>query len=248
MLVNPEEQEPEHWWGYSGPLEGEKQTSARAEVRAILIALEHATGDIELWTDHQAAVRVFQGGHRSMEQAKQGPNGDLWQRIDGLLQASPFRFACLWVNSHANDPWDKNPMIPEAIYKGNEMADKLADKGIKSHRVSKQAADQYQEHQDKAIAVLRRLVTIAAGIHQRYPQQQRREKVQRGPRKGHEERRAETIQALAQTPHAVIKLAGGAWHCTRCLCRSPSARPAGLAWLASACGGRRHWGAAAWVG
>ena len=67
-----------------------------------------------------------------MEQAKQGPNGDLWQRIAELLQTSRFRFTCRWVNSHAKEAWDKGPWIQEVIYMGNEMADRLADKGPKA--------------------------------------------------------------------------------------------------------------------
>ena len=47
--------------GMFGTLEGE-QTSARAEVMAILMAMRHGMAPMKIYTDHLAIVKVWEEG------------------------------------------------------------------------------------------------------------------------------------------------------------------------------------------
>eukprot|EP00972_Heterocapsa_arctica_P045713 6745251-Heterocapsa_arctica.AAC.1 len=78
------------------PLKGKDQGSDRAEVRALLVALEKYTGRIEVITDNlyvrDTAINLLSGGivHKGM-------HSDLWHRINENLGKL---ISIRWVKAH----------------------------------------------------------------------------------------------------------------------------------------------------
>jgi ribonuclease HI len=80
----------------NGPLKGKYQGSDRAEVRALLAALEKTIGRIEVITDNMY-VRDTTNGLLTGDIVHKGKNSDLWSRIyDHMDKIVSIR----WVKAH----------------------------------------------------------------------------------------------------------------------------------------------------
>ena len=73
----------------SAPLEGPKQTSARAELFAVLHVLRRTKGNIQIWTDHQAIPNIF-SRPQQLDRVELLDNSDLWQQIRSLVSTCPY--------------------------------------------------------------------------------------------------------------------------------------------------------------
>ena len=86
----------DHSINENGPLEGTNQSSDRAEVRALVAALEKTEGEIYIITDNQhvrdSAQYLETGG-----KVHQGKHLDLWARIKNQIRKMK---SIIWVKAH----------------------------------------------------------------------------------------------------------------------------------------------------
>ena len=148
-----------------GPLPGSKQTSARAELYAVVQVAANMVGDVRLWTDHEAIPRIL-SSQPMLGKAELLENSDLWIMLRESLQHSVHKLEVRWINSHSDRDVKEHgighdPDIPMHAYEGNKLADDLARKGADEHEVDAQAAQQQIELEQEAEEVLRRLVVLA---------------------------------------------------------------------------------------
>lgn len=99
-------------------------TNNRMELLAAIVALEKTTGTVKIITDSQYVQKGItnwlagwknRGWKKSDNKAPE--NLELWQRLDTLTQGRTIEWA--WIKGHNGD-------------EGNEMADKLANRGVTS--------------------------------------------------------------------------------------------------------------------
>jgi ribonuclease HI len=115
----------------SEPLKGPIQTNQRAEITAVIRALERVDGNtpLEIRTDSQYVIKAAtiwmpEWKRKGWSKANGGAiaNEDLFRRLDALLSKRPVPPKFTFVRGHAGVP-------------GNEAADKLAVRGSKGHNV-----------------------------------------------------------------------------------------------------------------
>ena len=111
----------------SGPLPGLLQSAVRAEIFAILRALQifrNYTGVVMLWSDCEAAVRKFQrlvAGHTIKVNSS---HADLWQEIQHCLAQCPATISITKVAAH--QPWHSGSVFHEWCFRHNALADRHA--------------------------------------------------------------------------------------------------------------------------
>ena len=197
------------------------------------------TGDICLYTDHLAIVRVL-ANDPLLLRAGTYENSDLWLEIAERLQApGAHKLHAYWCNSHPDeDPGDigYNPAVPAWAYAGNALADDAARVAAKGHSVPDAVAQQQRDLDEMALLVLERLVFLAkeavlaqpvlpGSVRKRTP----RERVV-----------IPLVQQIADaglhTSHRVVQLASGAMHCCKCLARSSAQNKLQVKFLDTPCG------------
>lgn len=129
----------------AGPVpESQPQTNSRAELLAVVHALEHCTklAPITLYTDSQYIANACNGWladwkARGWRKADKKPpeHLDLWQRLDQQLQAK--NVSVFWVNAHSGTL-------------GNERADVLANLGAAGETLRKRIKRQREADEQTA--------------------------------------------------------------------------------------------------
>ena len=117
---------PNHALNISEPLTGMKQTNQRAELTAVIRALEtYRDADMYIITDSLYAINGATAWIKKWKKnkwmnsgAKPVSNRDLWEQLDGLIEGRQVRFH--WVKGHSTD-------------EGNIAADRLATAGAEMH-------------------------------------------------------------------------------------------------------------------
>jgi ribonuclease HI len=113
----------------NGPLKGKDQGSDRAEVRALLAALEKSTGRIEVITDNQY-VRDTTNYLLSGGIVHKGKHSDLWHRIyDNFGKLISIR----WVKAHLKQEKATAAGVSYEDWYGNDQADEQAKAGAEKH-------------------------------------------------------------------------------------------------------------------
>jgi ribonuclease HI len=112
----------------SEPLQGPIQTNQRAELTAVIRALQTVECDVLIITDStyamKGAIEWMKNWKRNgwvNSKKKAVSNKDLWMQLDGLLSSKKRKVKFKWVKGHDKD-------------KGNQEADKLAVNGIRDNK------------------------------------------------------------------------------------------------------------------
>ena len=121
---------------FSCPLPGEKQTNNRAELYALILAINFSSMDekVVIYSDSEYCVKgitKWMRGwkRRDWKNSKGQPikNLDLWKDIDGLINKRNGNLTFEWVKAHDGLP-------------GNEAADQLAVAAIQDQRAKRKRA------------------------------------------------------------------------------------------------------------
>ena len=125
------------FWGPYHPLNektnqsGQAHTSPRAELLAIVIAIEQARWPIHIFSDNQGFViavnKLLAGDHTPSLKN----NVDLWSRISKRLHSKQKDILIALIKGHAVDKDIQEGKSSLAHQKGNNAADELANVGSK---------------------------------------------------------------------------------------------------------------------
>jgi ribonuclease HI len=151
---------PGHAWNSSGPLLGQEQTAYRAELRAIVAALEKFAGEVNVASDNESAVNaaklVMQDPGIS---TVTWPHNDLWMRLRNAVQHRPGRIQIRWVKGHR---FEEGHHDNDAI--GNHYADELADRGAKTHEVPQHVLQLLKSREEQLRSIMAMQVQILHAV------------------------------------------------------------------------------------
>ena len=125
------------FWGLDHPLNiqlaqgGQAHTSPRAELLAIVIAIEQARWPIHIFSDNQGFVRATQRLLKGEPTNALKDNHDLWGRISRRLHPNQKHIQITWIKGHAEDKHIIEGSSSIAHKYGNDAADLLANAGSK---------------------------------------------------------------------------------------------------------------------
>ena len=112
----------------SGPVPGILQSAVRAEIFAVLRALQsvqHCVGRVMIWTDCEAVVKKFRRLLAGHSLRSNGSHSDLWVDIQQLLQVIHATIGITKVSAHQALEGDYN-LLQEWCFRHNGMADRCA--------------------------------------------------------------------------------------------------------------------------
>ena len=113
----------------SGPLPGLLQSAFRAEIMAVLVALQCALrhdGSARIWSDCLGVIKRVQGLVQGAQVPRTGRNADLWCRVQEHLEALGSRFMGIFkVDSHQNFE-EAEDEVTRWLYYNNQLADRAA--------------------------------------------------------------------------------------------------------------------------
>ena len=122
------------YWGEGHPLNTHKalpgavQTAQRAEVAALLWALQQAQSPIKVWSDSKYTVHMAHAARGGRRRFPSHP--DLWESICVRL---PLLDDIGWVKAHLNQAEAATQGFPGHIWQGNLRADTLPTAGVGGH-------------------------------------------------------------------------------------------------------------------
>ena len=119
-------EDPRNIWG---PVRGQRQTSARAETKALLTVLESTVGDIEVCCDNKGVVN--RAKNPNWKDRHKHLDADLWERIATLISGR--NVAIHWIRSHNSEAEAVRLGFPKEHWKANDGADKIANLGAEMH-------------------------------------------------------------------------------------------------------------------
>ena len=111
-----------------GPLPGLLQSAVRAEIYAVLCALQMVAehkGAVTLWTDCDAVVKKFRRLLAGHEVSPNSAHGDLWQAISACLAVRTYSIEITKVAAH-QDVTHAATALEEWCFRYNHLADKHA--------------------------------------------------------------------------------------------------------------------------
>ena len=147
-----------------GPLNGQHQSTPRAELEAIACALENALPPVCIVTDHINHRDTFRKGRRHCCRIS-NPMIDIWIRVwkqvDRLgIQNVKIR----WFPSHQHkvdgEKWQRR-----VDRRANAAADKVADWGREVHDLPAQVRTEYSQTEEAAVEYLKWAAYLAAAQH-----------------------------------------------------------------------------------
>lgn len=113
----------------SGVLPGLIQSAYRAEVYAVLRALESCrclTSKVSLWSDCEAVIKRLRKCIKGYMPRVNSPHADLWIQIFHLISQYPFGHVCVFkVAAHCNEH-DATNCVEEWCHRNNNLADRTA--------------------------------------------------------------------------------------------------------------------------
>ena len=144
-------------------LPGRTQTNQRAELFAVVVAVERDLRRLDIRSDSKYVVdganELLNGG----TVAKTRDHRDLWSRLrTALRSAGRGTVSVSWVKGHAKQVDVVRGRITQADLVGNHGADALAVAGAFQHMVPGQVAQEALRRQTLAIATHRMMVRIIA--------------------------------------------------------------------------------------
>ena len=116
---------PNNKANYAAPLEGDHQCSYRAETRAILHVVMHATQPTSIYCDCKCVVDKFNNLLQGHQMQPNQPNMDIWNRIQNelaQLQRQDY-FKINWIPSHFDE--EKNIKKRDKYLKGGGLEEDI---------------------------------------------------------------------------------------------------------------------------
>lgn len=111
-----------------GPLPGLLQSAGRAEIFAVLRALQlvpEGVDSVMIWTDCDAVVKRFRKTLAGHAVSPSSTHADLWSQISDLLQVRGYTIGITKVAAH-QDPETARSVLEEWCFRHNHLADKHA--------------------------------------------------------------------------------------------------------------------------
>jgi len=143
------------------------QTVPRAELYAVIMAVEHTNGPIQVYSD---CKYVVDGYHRGKDSTIHGSNGDLWVRLWAACAARACGEVKLTkVKAHTSQADEDTGLITRFHREGNEYSDKYAGLGAQLNQVPQECIDRVHAVDLKAKWVIRRLLAINMACVKLYP-------------------------------------------------------------------------------
>jgi len=127
----------------STPLPGEVQSNNRAEIYAILIAVQNIelAGIIDFFTDNKIARDTYNKGK---DRARLANHADLWSGIFQHIENKYIDLRVYWIPSHTDKHREKKEKAPswmqEWHVRGNDEADTLAGAAAALHEIPSRIA------------------------------------------------------------------------------------------------------------
>ena len=143
-----------------GALKGWEQTAAKAEVRALVAAVEPVHDYVCVYSDNQYTVNTANAIRRG-EQPNIDAHHDLWDRFKA--RAHRVRDV-IWIKSHMSPEQAQRRGFTEAQRLGNEGADELAKLGSEEHGYS----PGQKSRAKRAIGLIKRVQIHMANTYVRY--------------------------------------------------------------------------------
>ena len=113
----------------AGPLPGLVQTAFRAEIMAVLVALQCCLqhgGTARVWSDCLGVINRVRGIVQGAKVSRTGRNADLWTRVQELVAALGDRFLGIFkVDAHMSYV-DAEDEVARWLYYNNQLADRAA--------------------------------------------------------------------------------------------------------------------------
>jgi len=221
-----------------GPLPGARQTNNRAELWALLHALQSSTGTMIFWTDSEVLIRCWRQRRYQVKRYHRG-NGDIWRLIKEAIQTRGGTAEDISIHHmRSHTEWEEADArgVPRWAWKGNREADERADQAAEEHAIPAAQLNCYEWARAVGQLVRQRITQATFDvIERRQPmtwderdQLRKEAKLKKGPTK--------TFDQLAQdSTHTLTKTSTG-WKCTACA-QSAIKRRTSMArwWLATRC-------------
>jgi ribonuclease HI len=210
-------QDFERDWGYSFSLPGQKQTVPRAELMAILVILQNVEPlqPVDIASDSMLSVALFLKGPRHTMGII---NEDLWCQIWAAVRRRKANTTVRWIKSHSGRKEIDKGLISVEDSKGNEWADKLADRAAELACVPALYAAPILAQQAQVIEIQMRLVAVLMTMEKR-PRVKAKKEVQ------------PPVQVSTSTEHQLIAVNDERQWCALCLSYSPKGNAARVKWL-----------------
>ena len=211
-------------WAVYFALPGSIQTVPRSELQAILVVLQN----VEVWlpvdiaSDSLVNVALFLKGPRFTRNAA---NPDLWQQVWEAVRLRTADTIVRWIRSHTGPKEISAGEISELDSKGNEWADRMADRAAELAKVPELYAAPALARQAQVQQIQQRLVAVLMTHGKRASTKPRAE------RAGRAECSSEG------SPHCLVEVSSQHWWCSECLAYSPKTLAARKRWM-SKCSGR----------
>jgi len=149
-------------------LAGPAQTNNRAELSAVLHALQSETRDAHIKTDSEYVLHGCLK-HRFVWAAcgwTRVQNVDLWKQVHELLEARGHQVVLSKVKGHAKLVDVASGRVTARDKHGNDAADKLASDAAKSHALPQHIVRAVQHRRHVTVAIQRMMIDVlAARMH-----------------------------------------------------------------------------------
>ena len=146
----------------AGPLAGPNQSSARAELQAIVALLQCTDADVHVWCDCSAVVKRCHKGPSSANRSRMaGLWHDFWTLLEGRqLEQEGGTFSVTWCPSHKSEEEVLMGYICAEAHAANHAADRLAEETAADFQVSVAIVKEVKERDEEINLVQDRLMAI----------------------------------------------------------------------------------------
>ena len=151
----------------SQPLSGSEQSAQRAEVRAILAALQIENRPLHIFSDSSYAVDQMQNLLNGMLLPVDGEHIDLWKRIQILVSLRYHPLKISWTKGHISQDLVDAGLFLQFQKDGNDAADRAAVKGAAQHAIPDSVVKKYFNNSKHMAQVALMYVQIACARNQR---------------------------------------------------------------------------------
>ena len=220
-------------WGAHFALPGDKQTVPRAELYAMVVAVENTNPchELHIFSDSKINVDLYDKGTGGCLNAE---NSDLWDRMWRAIAGRTAVLRISWVKAHCTIEQLSRGETTEEHFVGNAVADALAAVAAHAAQVPFAEAEAYLW----AVHVTKRLQQRHIKI---LTLQGKRPKAV--PKASRLQEPDAFASAVLRSNHVIQLSEAGQHWCERCKESCPDVRTKALTWLATDCSVSSNWNA-----
>ena len=192
-----------------GTLKGKNQTVFRAELKALVHAVETTRGRLIVYTDCQSVEKVANQEVINL----QGPNADLWARF--VKETKGREIDVQWMSAHLTEAKALEKGYTREMWKGNQVVDIEANKAAKEHEGNHK---QQKAVTDLIQAAQRMMADILMSIMDKADPDGENEKTKVRTSKNRQRKKADmatTVKKIGQ--HKAVAIWSGGSQCLQCL-------------------------------